>query len=500
MKFVFQYNVQGERTPMFTNDQRFNITKNIYKQGPNKLTLVGLKNSFSQGEDFKDLYVNHHRNFLSNEYIPSEYFIRSFPDNPSMMSAYGFMLGANPGQVEGIGVIQEKGDSEQIEDVHVDDARKGLHLDRPMRDAQPAYIHVGNSDGFFFKDIQSMYPGLEKDFNKNMEEAAEEFQNKEGTKLFYKLAALMDVPRSDLNFQNIAQYLDDYISAFANNKNTDPFEFDQDSLEMITEYYIHLIKRGLLRDPDLNKVLAHPFLSTMLREILFKAQDANQLKEWEGPCVTNKVSLAFGNRLTYLAVLRVLEIDDGEPYNPGWGDQLTFQLFKQDGEWFVKIFNDDVLITLGDTGENIPLSTFREYVCSRLYYGDMDAVEAGEEDYHEMANIIGGECGALVLEKPLFGCKKRTTQQQLRNNQRIGSSSGNMDDAVYYVRSRARQGYSYSYSSDTQPSSSYSYTTSPSSQTQSSGSSSSSQPAGSEYTYSSSSYPSSSYTQVPSTR
>ena len=93
---------------MYAHDQRYNITKNYYKQGFNQLTLNGLRNEFSQGEAFKDLYANKHQGFLSQRYDPSEFFVRSYPDNPSVMSAYAFILGTDSSLVEGIGLIQEK--------------------------------------------------------------------------------------------------------------------------------------------------------------------------------------------------------------------------------------------------------------------------------------------------------------------------------------------------------------------------------------------------------
>jgi hypothetical protein len=436
--------------------------------------LIGLRNAFTQGEHFKDLYTNHHKDFLSPFYDPTEYFIRAFPDNPSVMSAYAFMLGTNPQSVEGLGMIQEKNIDQPLRDAHVDDTRRALYLERPNDRAQPVYVHAGNSDGFFFKDVTSMYPGLKRDFDKNLEAASQEFEYKYGSKLFYKLSSLMNVSRGSLNFQNIAQYLDDYVSAYANGKNTAPFEFDGETLDMITEYYTFLIKFGLLRDPALNKVIAHPFLYSLLREVLFKAQDEQEINRWEGPCVSSKISLAFGNRLTYLAALRVLNIDKDVLWNPGWGDQLTFELFFEDGEWYVRIFNNNEIVPLTSRNGNIPLKDFKQYVCSRLYYGDMDAVESGHEDYHQKANIQGGQCENLTKVVPLFGCRKKPeyqysqsknteygwTQNELRKNDDVRQYGGRntASDMVFYIRARqASSGYSYQWSSGNQGTDSNSY-------------------------------------------
>lgn len=470
--FVFQYNSASERTPLYT-DPRFNITKNNYNQGANQLTLEGLRNSFGQGGAFKDLYTSHHDDFLSPWYEPTEYFVRSFPDNPSIMTAYSFMLGTNPPQVEGLGLIREKKDTAPLRDAHVDDTRRALYLDRPVDGAQPAFVHTGNSDGFFYRDIEKMYPGIKKDVDYNMNAAKQEFEQKHGEEFFYRLARMMNVAAEDIDFDNIAQYLDDYICAVANGKPTYPFNFDNEMKNYISEYYYFLINHGLLRDPALNKVIAHPLLYSMLREILFKAQDETEISRWEGPCVTSKVSLAFGNRLTYLAALRVLNIDKDIIYNPGWGDQLTIELFLRDGEWFVRVFNNNKVVALGTRTGDIPLDYFKAYICERLYFGNLDSVTNGFEDYHEKAGVKG-QCDSMAKTVPLFGCKKKIefnnaqnkkaeygwTQTELRSNDIYRKYGGRapVDDTIYFLAAKARTkqsgDYSYSYSSDSGSSSS----------------------------------------------
>ena len=378
------------------------------------------------------------------------------------MSAYSFMLGTHPEQVEGLGLIREKVDSAPLRDANVDDARRALYLDRAVDKAQPVYIHTGNADGFFFRDIKKLIPGLQKDFEYNLKQASQEFEISVGDELFKRLSLLMNVNTEDLDFENIANFLDDYICAFANGKSTAPFDFDKETLELIGQYYYFLINHGLLRDPSLNKVIAHPFLYSLLREILFKAQDESEIARWEGPCVSSKVSLAFGNRLTYLAVLRVLNLDQNILYSPGWGDQLTFELFTENGQWFVRIFNNNEVVTSIESSGNIKLEDFNYYVCSRLYYGDMDAVKAGYEDYHKMAQIKGSQCKSLTKVVPLFGCtlKKefnhaqntRTeygwTQNELKKNDvfRKFGGRGSVDDSIYFIKAKQSDGYSYSYS------------------------------------------------------
>lgn len=460
LEFVFQYNTAAERTPLY-KDQFFNITRNNYGQGPNMITLTGLRNSFEQGEKFRSHYTNDHPYFLSPRYDPTEYFIRTFTDNPSIMSAYSFMLGAHPEQVEGLGLIRESDDKPPLQDAHIDDARKALYLDRPEDKAKPIYIHTGNADGFFFRDIKKMYPGLEKDFNENMKRASSEFESRYGDELYKRLAFSMGRNIGELDFDSVAPFLDDYISAFANGKSTKPFNFNEDTMDLVSRYYYFLIHQGLLRDPALNKVIAHPFLYSLLREILFKAQDYTDIARWEGPCVTSKVSLAFGNRLTYLAALRTLDLDDDVSYNPGWGDQLTFELYQEADQWFVRIYNNNELVRSISRDGKIPLEQFKTYVCTRLYYGDMDAVEAGYEDYHKKAQIKGSQCKSLTQVVPLFGCTLKKeynydqsgrsdigwTQNELRKNDVFRQYGGRAptDDSLYFIKAKQNSGYSYSY-------------------------------------------------------
>lgn len=464
LRFVFQYNTHGERTPLFTADPRFNVTRNNYKLGNNQLTLNGLRNSFSQGENFKKQYAG--GRYFEGTYSPSDYFIRALPDNPSVMSAYAFMLGTDPTLVDGLGLVEEKGTPKAVTDDYVIDARRALYLDRPLDDSKPVYIHSGNSDGFFFKDTEVKYKKLKKDLDNNVKEASKEFENKHGTKLYYKLSSLMNVPRDQINFSNIAQYLDDFICSYSNNLPTDPFEFDADSLEMVDDYFKFLIKYGLLRDNALNKVIAHPFLYSLLREMLFKAQPEEELNQWEGPCVSCKYSISFGNRLTYLAALRVLGVDNGVSYNPGWGDQLTFELHQDKLNWFVRIYNNDAQVFLDSANGDISLDQFRQYVCDRLYFGNLEAVAAGAEDYHQMAILPGGSCTSLAKTVPLFGCKKKEsyeehfnshpelgwTREELSGNEGISRyGKGRMHNAVIYLggeQSGSSSSTSYSWSSD----------------------------------------------------
>jgi hypothetical protein len=391
LKFVFQYNTQAERTPLFTQDPRFNITGNDFKEDPNELTLVGLRNAFDQGVSFREVYLEYYNGFLSLHYDPTEFFIRAYPDHPSIMSAYAFLLGVDPEEIEGIGLITDTNSKKILKDAHVDDARVALMLDKPKGWSNTGYIHAGNTDDFFFKDIVASYPGLKNDFDKNIQDASQEFRKEEGNKLFYKISSLTGIPFSDLTFQNLAKYLDDYMSSFSNGKEVTPFEFDLDTLSMVSTYYKYLIKNGLLRDPALNRVIAHPFLFSLLREIQFKSQDKSELEKWVGPCVSSKVSLGFGNRLTYLAVIHALQIDDDAVYSPGWGDQLTFELFQEDEEWFVRILNNNDIVPLNSENGSIPLNDFKDFICSKLYYGNMEEVEAGREDYHKYVDVDAGK-------------------------------------------------------------------------------------------------------------
>lgn len=191
---------------------------------------------------------------------------------------------------------------------------------------------------------------------------------------------------------------------------------------MISEYYVYLIKHGMLRDPAMNKVIAHPFLYDVLRELMFKAQSPRDLDKWEGPCRTNKVFLAFGNRLTFLAALEVLGLDYDVVYNPGWGDQLVFELIEEGKDKFVKILINGDLVKRFSADGKIPFDQFIDFVCSKLYFGNMDKVKQGKEDYRQIAEITGGKCDSLTEVVPLFGCKKK---QQSSTGQNINSSNQN---------------------------------------------------------------------------
>jgi hypothetical protein len=196
---------------MYTNDWRYDITRNDYGQGRNELTITGLKNEFVQGENFRNTYVNYYRGFLSSYYDPSEYFIRSYPDNPSIVSAYAFVMGVDPDGVEGLGLIQESGARSPVGSEQIDDTRRALSLNRNRIGANKVFVYSGNSDGFFFKDMHDMYPGIQRDFDRNIGLAAQDYQRKTDNRLFGIVANAINVPRENINFKNLAYYLDDYV-------------------------------------------------------------------------------------------------------------------------------------------------------------------------------------------------------------------------------------------------------------------------------------------------
>lgn len=191
-------------------------------------------------------------------------------------------------------------------------------------------------------------------------------------------------------------------------------------------------------------------------------------------------------------------------------------MFKENGKWFVRIFNNNELVVILSRDGNIPLDDFKDFICSKLYYGNMDKVEAGFEDYHQHANSINGNCDNLPKVVPLFGCRKKNaynfsqnkkelgwTQAELRNNEGIHNYGGKspVDDSVFFIRAKQSSGSSYSYSwssndGGNQPSEySYSSSSGPSSGYSWSTESSSEQPSSSYSwsTESSSGQPSSSY-------
>ena len=294
-----------------------------------------------------------------------------------------------------------------MDSAHVDDARRALYLDRHEDGARQAYVYSGNSDSFFFKDIQNMYSGIKRDFERNMYEASVDYQMKTDNKLFEILSNVMNVPRSEITFFNLAKYLDDYIWAKENDRPLTPFYFDQSTNDMISEYFTYYFKHGMLRDPALNKVVAHPFLFSLLREIMFKAQPSSEFNKWEGAWVTSKVSLSFGNQLTFFAALEMLNFDKDIDYIPRSGKQLTFELFEIDNEFFIRIYINNKLMTLLARDGVIPLNYFIDYVWSRLYQGNVEGVEEGTEDYHSIANAYPGKCQSFTQTVPLFGWSKK---------------------------------------------------------------------------------------------
>lgn len=99
-----------------------------------------------------------------------------------------------------------------------------------------------------------------------------------------------------------------------------------------------------------------------------------------------KASLFFGEFKTAATILKVL----GEEYDYTYtyGEEIRFELYDQDDESFVyATYNGEPMSLDGRADDgSILFQEFMDFICDKLYYGDIEAVRKGDESYKSSEN------------------------------------------------------------------------------------------------------------------
>jgi hypothetical protein len=261
-------------------------------------------------------------------------------------------------------------------------------------------FYGGNRDFEFVQDPFSTYPGLKFEIIKNLQQAKIVFEREYGNELYLALAKTIRIDTADIDFFNAIEYLEDYVTAKYNNKRT-PYVFDKDTDLLIEVYYRHYYKLGLFRDPSLIRIFTHSYFVNLAKEFLLKSQ-ADQESVYVG--MTNEIidtlglTLHFGNQMTFLAIMH--QIDGLEEYFPSFSDELTWTLYYSGGKYMVYGEYDGRKLQLeskADSNGDITLDAFIVYICSKVYFGDINAAAHGREDIHDHFESPS-DCRTFLLE------------------------------------------------------------------------------------------------------
>lgn len=198
-----------------------------------------------------------------------------------------------------------------------------------------------------------------------------------------------------ITFSSAIIYLDDYVTAKYHGKSI-PYEFDQDTKNLIQIYYMNYYRDGLFKDPVITKIFTSSYFKNLAKEILLKYEN-DQDQDFVGLqnefIDTLEFSVHFGNHQTFLAMMHQLkQIDD---YFPSFSEEITWELFYSAGQYKVRGRYEGKPIQMeghADINGDVTIDTFLDYMCTKIYLGDIEKVIKGNEDPNNYVEIPGGNC------------------------------------------------------------------------------------------------------------
>ena len=297
-------------------------------------------------------------------------------------------MGLYPTTIEGVDLM--KGFDElvtiPISEREVNSVREEIGISRPECGDQRLDVYPGNSDREFLIKPMTLYPGQKDIIKKNIGLAAEKFERKYSNRLYLSLANAMDKDPADINFSNAIFYLDDYITAKANGQRI-PYTLDQQTENLIDEYYAYYYEQGLFADSAVARLFTSSYFINLGKELLSKHVAITEGQENDKFIRNLKHAVHVGNDQTFVAIMHQL----GERHNfrPNFSQQINWIFFERGGEFYVKAETDGRTLKLeGNANEagEVELSIFFEYLCSKLYYGDIELAAKGIEDPHQFDN------------------------------------------------------------------------------------------------------------------
>jgi hypothetical protein len=395
---------QGERTPAFTSNPEYQVTGVNYDQAPNRITVTGEKSLSSRGAQTRNDFGN--GKFLPADYNPSTIFVRTIDDQQSILGAYAFLLGLYPDSADGITLeadVEALGDI-PVKNFEVNSVRGNVRLGSPTKATTQAKLHPGNPDALFLTKLNELYPGVTKKVDQQLFDSKAEYEATHGTQFYAAFADAIHRPADNVNFYSVFRYADDILTSKANGKQSS-VELSRDLMDKLSVYYGYYFGNGLFRDQALTRAFAHTYLSTVAHELQLKVED-DQTGKWSGQALHElKFSVYLSNHLTLLAALNLFnEIED---YHVDFNDELRFQLLKKDGKYVVRSSLNDKPLSLEGTADahgDAEWSSWRDYVCSKLYYGDLTKVRSGAENPSEHVRIQGS-CASFLSSAFYVGDK-----------------------------------------------------------------------------------------------
>ena len=184
----------------------------------------------------------------------------------------------------------------------------------------------------------------------------------------------------DINFANTLLYLDDYMSAKENDKSTG-YGLSSSTKNLVVEYYKHYYRDGYFRDEAVNKMFTDGYFRNLGKELLMKHQGITENKY--GGTFINSLNhtVHIGNHQTFVAILH--QLGERRDYTLDFAQKIDWELFDRNGVFYVRgTVNGEPLELEGNANSRgeVEFSIFFEYLCSKLYHGDIEAAANGSEN------------------------------------------------------------------------------------------------------------------------
>ena len=203
-----------------------------------------------------------------------------------------------------------------------------------------------------------------------------------------------------MDFVTSNLYLDTYFSALHNSVNDK--NLNSQTEDAAREYYRYYYDLGMFGDPQLNWVFMHSYFASMLHDMYTKLQNYQDRAYSDKNIANVKAALYFGEHKTAATILKMLGED--HDYAPKYVEEIYFELYDRDSQPYVHAtHNGEPMELEGITSDgHVMFNVFMDYICDKIYYGDVDQVKDGDENFkddkHQQAfNPI---CVELLYNEP----------------------------------------------------------------------------------------------------
>jgi outer membrane biosynthesis protein TonB len=362
--------MHGDTYAQFANNKEYDVTGNSYPKNGD-LSADGIKQMYKLGQDFKKEYVDKQK-FMSSSFDPNSVFLQSIKDQPGLMSAYAFMLGAYP---DSTGYLNLKMDN-ALE--HQKLVRKTVGLsETPSRGTQS--VSVATDEGFlYWTNPAKQCPALYKKIQAHLSSGGEALDSEYQAKLYPQLAAQFSKPASKFTFASTHYYLDDYLVAQRTGSKYPQFSNQKNIDKLIEEYERDYYYEGILGGNEISRVVATPLINYLLINNFAQGEVARGTLK-DPKLAALKHSHFFTNEVGFAAFLKAIGYPQGSA--PKGAQNIRFELFKTNGRYFVRSTLDGNPLNFVSSEHGIfELDEFLKTIFPMMYFGDITQVCAGKED------------------------------------------------------------------------------------------------------------------------